>query len=65
MHGISALAPDGAVSFRRKTPAGALETAIELIGLGSTEVGITFKGQFYTPIDFVCFCIEKLPDEPS
>jgi len=63
------MAPDGAVSFRRKTPAGALETAMELVGLGLKEVGITFKGQKYTPLGFVRFCAEKVPkahgDEPG
>jgi hypothetical protein len=56
------MAPDGAVLFHRKTPAGALEAAMELVGLGLKEVGIIFKGQKYTPLDFVRFCAEKVPE---
>jgi hypothetical protein len=64
-YGVSAMAPDGAVSFRRKTPAGALETAMELKGLGLKEVGITFKGQKYTPLDLYASAWKRVPSADS
>jgi hypothetical protein len=42
---ISAISPEGMVSFRSKTPAEALQTAVELMGFGLKEVCITDAGE--------------------
>jgi hypothetical protein len=50
---ITAMSLEGAVSFRSKTPAEALKTAVELMALGLEGVNIAdAKGHQYTPTDF-------------
>jgi hypothetical protein len=50
---ISAISPEGLVSFRSKTPAEALQTAVELMGFGLKEICITDAGGArYTHTDF-------------
>ena len=54
---ITAISPEGAVSFCSKTPAGALETAVDLMDLGLEKVSITdSKGGRHTPRDFARRC---------
>jgi hypothetical protein len=57
---IMAMSPEGAVRFRSKTPAEALKTAVELMGLGLEGVSIAdASGRQYTPTDFGRVYIDK------
>jgi hypothetical protein len=48
---ITAMSPEGAVRFGSKTPTEALQTALELMGFGLTEVSTTdAKGQRHAPV---------------
>jgi predicted RNase H-like HicB family nuclease len=44
MYMITAISPEGAVSFHSKTPAEALQTAVELMGIG-LEGGLHHRRQ--------------------
>jgi hypothetical protein len=59
---ITAISPEGAVSFRSKTPAEALETAVELMDFGLEGISITdAKGERHTPSDFARLYTDKAP----
>jgi predicted RNase H-like HicB family nuclease len=53
MYMITAISPEGIVSFHSKTPAEALQTAVELIDFGLEGVCITdARGRRHIPTDF-------------
>ena len=57
---ITAISPEGVVSFLSKTPAEALDTALGLMDLGLERVCITdAKGGQHTPTAFACLYIDK------
>jgi hypothetical protein len=63
---ISAIGPEGMVSFRSKTPAEALQTAVELMGFGLKEICITDAGGArYTHTDFARLYTAPAPRAPN
>jgi hypothetical protein len=63
---ITAISPEGAVSFRSKTPTEALKTAVELMDLGLEGVSITdANGRRQTPTDFALYIYKEGTDAQS
>ena len=57
---ITATSPEGAVSFLSKTPAEALDTAVELMDFGLKAISITdAKGERYAHADFARLYADK------
>ena len=71
-YGVSAMAPDGAVSFRRKTPAGALDAAMELVGplaspsrARNTPLSILYASALLVPVQTAAQLLVQLVDRWS
>ena len=63
---ITAISPEGMVSFRSKTPAEAVQTAVELMSFGLKEICITDAGGArYTHTDFARLYTAPTPKAPN